>query len=121
VTKINLKATKTEYEWGKALDSFWLKATPLWFDWMKWVFMIGALSYLEQTSHLAILRLAYGISYLFLFFYLQSFFNSIEFHGIPFIKTERYARIVSLTFSAIFTIIIWLFLSNLVSKIHGKV
>jgi CHASE3 domain sensor protein len=43
--KINLKAKKTETEWQKTLDNFWMKAAPQWFEWLGWILILGAITF----------------------------------------------------------------------------
>lgn len=118
--KINLKAEKTEYEWQKIIDKFWLIFTPNWFNWLSWVLIIGAITYLAEKSNNILLNVAEIISYLSLFHYLQAFFYSLEFHGIPFIKNEKVRRAISLLISAFLASGIFLFLSKLVFELKGK-
>ena len=118
--KINLKAKKTEAEWQKTLDNFWMKATPQWFEWLGWILILGAITFLAMETQNITLNIVSNVSYIALFFYLQSFFFSLEFHGFPLIKTEQNRRIVSLIVSAIFSCAVWLLLANLVSEIQGK-
>ncbi len=118
--EIDLKKKKTEYEWNKAFDNFWLKATPLWFDWLKWVAILGGITFLSNTTNNYLLKIASNVSYLMLFFYLQSFFFSIEFKGFPFIKNERVTRVISIFLSAIISALLFSFLGNLTQNIHGK-
>ena len=35
--KIDLSAKKTEAEWAETNDRFFLKATPVWFEWLEWI------------------------------------------------------------------------------------
>lgn len=119
--KINLNVKKTEYEWNISFDNFFLKATPLWFDWIKWTFILGGLSYIGDITNNYIVKIASVMSYLLIFFYLQGFFNSIDIIGFPFIKSRRCERIVSITISAIISALLFLFLSNLALKLHSKV
>jgi len=43
--KIDLKTKKTEAGWQKAVDDFWLKATPKWFEWLSWVLILGVFTF----------------------------------------------------------------------------
>ncbi|MDQ7785774.1 MAG: hypothetical protein RDU20_23030, partial [Desulfomonilaceae bacterium] len=44
-------------------------------------------------------RILLGLSYLVLFFYMNSFFFSIQFHGVPWIKSNTGRRLISLLIS----------------------
>ena len=118
--KIDFKVKKTEAEWQKALDDFWMKATPQWFEWLEWLLILGAIHFLAEQTQSVILRLVSATSYAALFFYLQSFFFSLEFHGFPLIKSERVRRLMSLVLSAILAMALWLLFTRLVSQIEGK-
>jgi hypothetical protein len=119
--KIDFKTKKTEAEWQKTLDDFWMKATPKWFEWSGWIIILGAFTFLSKTQENMIIKVITGISYIALFFYFQSFFFSFEFHGIPFVKFEKVRRIISLTLSALLSYGTWLFLCEVVSQISGKI
>lgn len=105
----------------KTIDKVFLKVTPLWFTWLGWVIMIGGLDFLSEITNNVILKIVYVLSYWALWFYLQGLFFSLEFHGLPFIKTERTRRIVSLIISAILAFGLYFFLMSLVSEIKGKI
>jgi hypothetical protein len=119
--KIDLKAKKTEADWQKTLDIFWTKATPQWFQWLEWILILGAIAFLTEKTQNITLDIVSGISYIALFFYLQSFFFSLEFHGFPLLRSERAKRLVSLIVSGLLSLTLWLLLTNLVSEIQGKV
>ncbi len=119
--KIDFNTKKTEADWQRVLDDFWVKATPRWFEWLDWVTILGAFSFLTKLTQNVIISIAYGFSYVALFFYLQSFFFSLDFHGFPFVKSEKIRRLMSLLISGILSYGIWLFLSSLVLEIRGKI
>lgn len=119
--KIDFKAQKTEGGWQKAIDDFWLNAIPKWFEWLGWMLILGAFTFLDKNYEIPIVSAVTGISYIALFFYLQSFFFSIEFHGVPFVKSERIRRLISLLISGILSYSVWLFLTKIVSAISGKI
>lgn len=119
--KIDFNARKTELEWQETLDNFWKRATPLWFDWLQWILVLGVIGYLAQQSRNVILIITYVFSYIALFFYLQGIFFSLEFKGLLLIKSKRAQRIASLILSGILSLAIWLFLAGLISQVQGKV
>ncbi len=119
--KINLNEKKTEAGWQETIDSFWMNVTPKWFELLEWVIIIGAFTFLAKQTQNMILNIVSGISYISVFFYLQSVFFSLEIFGFPKISSGRYRRIVSLTISAILSLGLWLILNKLVSEIQGKI
>lgn len=99
--KINLFTKKTEAEWIKAQDDFFLKATPIWFDWLKWIFIMGAIQVVADKTHDPLVRLINGSSYVLLMFYMIAYFDKIEFNGAPLIKSERRRLITSAMLSTL--------------------
>lgn len=119
--KIDLGSKKTEAEWQKTVDDFCKKATPLWFQWLEWLLILGVVTYLAEQSESALLKAVSGLSYWMLFLYLQALFFSLEFYGFPWTKSERARRIVSLVLSALLCLAFWWIFAHLVSEIKGKV
>ena len=118
--KIDFQAKKTEAEWLRTLDDFWMKATPKWFEWLEWLLILGAIQFLAKQTQNTVLRVVSATSYAALFFYLQSFFFSLEFYGFPLTKSERVRRLLSLVLSGILAIALGLLFAKLVSQIEGK-
>jgi len=54
--KIDFRTKKTEAGWQKVLDNFWMKATPKWFEWLGWVIILGAFTFLSKTQENMISR-----------------------------------------------------------------
>lgn len=119
--KVNFKSKKTEEQWQASIDEFWIKVTPLWFDWLQWILVLGVISFLAKETDNKILIGVSGFSYLAFFFYLQSLFYSIEFKGFPIIQSKRGQRIISLIVSGVLSYAIWYLLFSLISQIQGKV
>lgn len=119
--KIDFNTKKTEVGWIRASDDFWMKATPRWFEWLGWVLILGAFAFLIELTSNAVVRIAYAFSYFALLCYLQSFFFSLDFHGLPFVKSEKIRGYLSLLISGILAFGTWLFLHRLVSEICGKI
>ena len=113
IKKVNLSARKTEAEWSKANDDFFLKATPIWFDWLKWIFIMGAIQVIADKTHDRSVQLIMGTSYFFFMFYMFAYFYNIEFHGIPLIKSERIRRIVSIIISMLIFSCVFYLLTHL--------
>ena len=119
--KIDFNTKKTEADWQRVFDDFCIKATPKWFEWLGWVLILGALTFLTELTQNTILSITSWFSYFALFLYLQSFFFSLDFHGLPFVKSEKIRRLMSLLISGILALCVWLFLIKLVSEISGKI
>ena len=119
--KIDSNTKKTEAGWIRSSDDFWMKATPRWFEWLGWVLILGAFAFLIELTSNAVVRIAYDLSYIALFFYLQSFFFSLDFHGLPFVRSEKIREYLSLLISGILAVGTWLFLHRLVLEICGKI
>jgi hypothetical protein len=119
--KIDIEARKTEYGWQRTIDNFWLKGTPKWFEWLEWVIILGVFTFLDKNYEIPVISIIVVISYLAFLFYFNSFFFSIEFHGVPYVKSNRKRRLVSLILSAILTIGVLSLLTRTVSAISGKI
>jgi hypothetical protein len=119
--KIDMNSKKTEPRWQEVIDNFWKKVTPLWFDWLQWVLVLGVLGYVANQTKNIILVIIYAFSYMAFFFYMQSTFFSIEFVGFNGIKSLRIQRVLSIVISGSLSIAIWLLLSNVIIQIQGKV
>ncbi len=115
--KIDFQTKKTEFEWQQEFDSFWLNFTPKWFNWVGWILIIGAITYLSEKSDSIFLYITKFISFFALFFYFQSFFYSFEFYGIPWVKNERVRRGISILISGALTYAIILFFIKLVAEL----
>ena len=119
--KIDFRDKKTEGGWQDTFDAFWIKITPGWFSILEWVLILGVISYLAIQTQNIILRLVSVISHIFLFFYIQSVFYSIEFVNIPGIKSFKWERIISIVLSGLISISIWLLISKLITLVQGNV
>lgn len=115
--KINLSAKKTEAEWAEANDRFFLKATPVWFEWLEWIIIIGAIQVIADKTQDRYVQLIGSISYFFLMFYFFAFFYRIEFHGIPWIKSERRRQFVSTVLSILLGSSVYYLLFHLISQL----
>ena len=118
--KIDFQSKKTEYEWQKSFDKFWLKFTHQWFEWLGWILIVGAITYLSEKSNNFIQKATKAISYLLLFFYFQSYFYSIEFYGILWVKKEKTRRVISIVISGFLAILIYLFFKNLILELKNN-
>jgi hypothetical protein len=109
--KIDFDARKTEHEWQKTLDKFWLSATPKWFEWLGWVLIIGAVTFVAKKTDNVVVVVVNVLSYSFFLMYFQSFFFQFEFINIPFLKKHpRVSRAVTLLVSAVLGTSVYLLL-----------
>jgi len=100
----DLSRKETEAGWAAFLDRVGLSATPVWFDWLSWVLIMSVFQYLADAASSPLQRLALngiiGISTIFLLLYFTGFFFRLEFHGLPFVRSERVRSVVSVLLSA---------------------
>ena len=81
--KVNISAKKTEAGWAEANDNSFLSATPIWFDWLEWITILGIVQVVADKTQDQYVKLISSLSYAFLAFYLFAFFYRFEFVGIP--------------------------------------
>ena len=115
--KVNLSAKKTEAQWSEAYDRFFLHATPVWFKWLEWMIIIGAIQVIADKTQDRFVQLINIISYFFLMFYFVGVFYNIEFHGIPFIKSEGRRQLVSAILSILLSTGTYYLLIHLASQL----
>ncbi len=87
--KVDFAARKTEEEWGKTLDSFFLEATPRIFQWVGWIIALAGIGYIREISGSNVVGFIYAIMYVFLFRYFFAYFYQIEFTGFTILKSEK--------------------------------
>ena len=121
MSKIDFKTEKTDQQRIEDWDNFWIKITPIWFDWMQWVLVLGLIGYLVEQTKNTILSVIYGFSYISFYAYIQGIFYSMNFQGFPFIQSERAQRGASTILSGIIAILIWFLISSVISELKGKV
>jgi hypothetical protein len=76
--EIDLAIEQTEKEWAYTAQRFFERVTPLWFNWLGWVFATGGVAYLAQKTSSVYLVAIEKISYTLLMFYFMYFFISIR-------------------------------------------
>ena len=86
-------------------NEFWVKATPIWFNILGWVLIIGAIKSLYTIHNAWPIRIVYSISYMALFMYLQAHINRLDFK-LSFIKNNRSRRAVSIFISLLLLLLI---------------
>jgi hypothetical protein len=116
--RVDLSAKKTEAEWQDTVDHFWLSFTPKWFEWMGWLFVLGALYFFAKKTGELSLNLLYAVGHIAVYFYFQSFFARLDLHGLPFVKSTRSARMVSLVLAGILSISVYLLLQAAIPKLE---
>jgi hypothetical protein len=55
--RFDISAKKTEAGWAEANDKFFLYATPLWFEWLKWMLILGAIKVVAAATRDPIVQL----------------------------------------------------------------
>src|SRR5438128_3326483 len=96
---VNIGAKKTESEWIRAFDNFWLSATPEIFKWLGWVAALAALTYIAQKGDAWLIRGLLHLYYVAIFFYFNSFFFQFTFTNPPIVKSPRGRHFASLMIS----------------------
>ena len=104
---VDLSKRRTEPEWNETIDAFVLKSTEIWFRWLSWGLLLGALQYFNSKAKSLLLVTAIGLSVGWLWLYFQAFFYRIEFHGLPWIKSPQQRRVISLILSAGLAFGVW--------------
>jgi hypothetical protein len=112
--KITLNINKTDAEWFIWLDKTAIKYVPKWYTFLNWVILLGLLNYLSESSNDWRLKSLYFASLVGMFWYLQGYFYSLEFDGIPFIKKERTKRIISFFMSGLLATSTFWFLQTVI-------
>lgn len=118
---INFGAQKTEHEWQQAMDRFYLKYIPKWFDFLNWIVLLGIFHFLAEYTQDWKLKLIYTISIIGLWMFLQSYFFNIHLEGLPLMKNDRAKRLFSLIIGGIISTGVIILLNNIIPKISGKV
>ncbi|MBA3963597.1 MAG: hypothetical protein H0X40_17095 [Chthoniobacterales bacterium] len=72
---------ETEGGWLGACDRFALTAAPTWFNWLEWVFVLGALDYLAAKSGAWLAHLAAAVALGLLWMYFNAFFVRLQLKG----------------------------------------
>ena len=114
---VNFQTRKTEEGWGNSVDNFYLKAVPLWFNWLEWVLILGAIKLIAVRTNDSIVNFVYSISIWLMGFYLFAFFYHYDFHGIPKIKSENWRRFFSAVITLAITFGVYHLFISLVEKL----
>lgn len=106
-------AKKTEAEWIEITDKFFLNIAPKWFTFISWLIMLGILKYIDQISESRWISLLYGISFMLMYFYLQSLLYNFPFYKLlpkKLVLSKRFASVFSIIFAGIILFFIYFFL-----------
>lgn len=106
-------AKKTEAEWQKTIDYFFLNFTPKWFTFLGWLLILGVLKYIDLETDSRWISLIYGISFMTFFFFLQSAFYNFPFYKLlpeKFIISKRFAFVFSIVTAGALLIFIQVYL-----------
>ncbi len=120
---INMWPKKTEDEWAKVQDNFWVNFVPAWFNWLGWVLILAVLKYVADESNSVVLRMVHTFSYVALMFYFQGFFYSMHFYGFPFLKSKsaKFQWRFSVVISGILSLAFWFLMSYTATLLQGKI
>jgi len=101
--EIDLTWKETEAGWQAILDNFWLQATSVWFDWLKWIMMVAALIVVADKSGNLVFKSLKLFSLFSMFFYFAAFFSRIRVKGLPVVRSQRGAFAFSLALGGLLT------------------
>lgn len=113
----DIKVKKTDTERMEARDRFFLNFTPVWFNWLEWVIIIGAIQIIAAKTYDLFVNLVLGLSYCFLMLYMVAFFYRIKFYDFQFIWSGKIRIIASSTLSLLIGNFIFYLLSHLIAKL----
>jgi hypothetical protein len=93
--RIDVRVKKTEAGWIDWMDKITFTNVPKWFDFIEWLFLLGAMSYLVEKTNSVYIKIIYAISYVFLSIYVFRYFLSIDYILFPFIKSVKIQLLIS--------------------------
>jgi len=95
--KTKLKDKILSYDSNKFIFYF----TPLWFQWLGWVLILGSLSFLEKKTGVIALTILVRFSYFLLFIYFIKYFYQWEWEKYSLIKSPIYSFVLSVFLSSV--------------------
>ena len=119
-TKVDLRTRMTGAEWDEAFSHFWKRATPLWFECLEWLLILGVLTFIYEETGSVLVGVLCGFSHTAFAFYIFSVLFSIELHGFPLSESKRARTILSLIATAALAVTVYLALNSLISACKGK-
>src|SRR6266702_249654 len=96
---VDFSIKKTENQWQRATDRFWLEATPKLFEWFRWVISLAALTYVAKKADNHVLQSLVGCANFAVLAYYFAYFSQFELRGLPFIKSRRVELLLSVLVS----------------------
>lgn len=91
-----------------------------WFQWVEWLLMLGALTFVAEKSDSLAVKVVTIISYVMLGLYFQSYFYQFEFVNIPYLKRNpRLSRAISIGISAVLGLVVFFLLRFSISSLKG--
>ena len=100
-------------------NTFLLNFTPIWFNWMGWVIILGTLSYLSEKTGSIPVSVLFWISYILLFLYLTKYFYQFDWENFPFIKSPKISFVISVLLSAFLGWFSWYLFSSVVEVLNS--
>ncbi len=101
--EIDFSAEKTELEFQKLTDKFFLAAAPKIYEWFRWVITLAALSYVQKKTNSKVILDIIHITYTFTAFYFVSYFYQFRFVGFPILKNQKVVFFLSSILSGLLT------------------
>lgn len=98
---------ETQAGWQQACDRFALAAAPTWFNWLEWVFVLGAFDYLAAKSGAWLPRIAAAVSPGPLWMYFNAFFFRIQLQCGRGVGSPGAGRAVSTIASSALAALFW--------------
>jgi len=98
---------------------FWVKFTPLWFQFVGWILAIGAIDAISKITSNGSLHIILSISYSSFLFFIHDHLSLLRFN-FPLIRSNEAERIISIIISTLATIIVWHFVSGVIGNLNLK-
>lgn len=115
---IDVRARKTQQEWTDLADKMVREGTRGWFEWCEWIFITGALLYLQDKYKSVVIALAADISLTLLLLYCTSYIaGKLMFYNFPHIKSPRAARWLTVILSLAISFSLYYFLKAVIVEV----
>lgn len=115
--KVNLSTNMTEKEQIDAKSRIFLRFTPVWFNWLEWVIIIGAIQLIAVKTNDISVKLILISSYLFLYLHMMEFSLHL-FIRASFIKFGKKWILISFLLSTLVGLSTFLLLAHLIAKLN---
>lgn len=96
----NISPNQAEDERAYSAQKFFERATPLWFNWLGWIFATGGVAYLAEKTGSSYLILIEKVSYFLLMMYFMYFFGSLRvepYHSWAFNLKSKRKKAIAIT------------------------